>query len=526
MVALFLGLKLRIMAGAFRRSPWQIVGMVIGVLYGLFLALLVVAALVASRFIGELSLIHDIVIVGGSAVFFGFLVFPLIFGVDDTLDPRRFSLFGIPTRRLAAGLLLAALIGIPSVVLALGAAATIVTWSQNVGTVLFAVVAAAAAILSCVLGARVTTSVGAFLLSTRRSREIGGVIGVLLIVMISPAVIMITRVDWAREGIDVLAGLAAWLGWSPLGAVWAVPAEAAIGAWGSAILRLLIALATLAALWLAWETLVAKMLVTPGREARAKSYSGLGWFERLPYGPAGAIAARGLSYWARDARYWISLIMIPLMPVIAVIALSVAGVPGEFVSLLPLPVMCLFLGWSMHNDVAYDGTAIWLHVASGTRGIHDRIGRLVPVVVVGVPLLVVGSVVTGIAHGDWSVLPAVVGVGVALLFSGLGLSSVFSALLPYPATRPGDSPFTQPQNTGATAALIQSVSFFAVMVWSGPAIAFGVLGLMFGTEGWFMTSLVVGVAMGTLALVGGVLIGSRVFDRRGPELMSLAARNA
>ena len=525
MVALFLGLKLRIMAGSFRRSPWQIVGMAIGVLYGLFIAALVVVALIAARFVGDLALVHDIVIVGGAAIFFGFLVFPLIFGVDDTLDPRRFSLFGIPNRQLAAGLLLAALIGIPSIVLALGALATIVTWSHSAGSVAIAVIAAAAAVLSCVLGARVTTSVGAFLLATRRSREIGGVIGVLLIVMISPAVMMITRVDWAHEGVDVLAGLAGWLGWTPLGAVWAAPADAAMGGWGSALLRLLIALATLGLLWLAWEALVARMLVTPGREARAKAYSGLGWFERMPHGPAGAIAARELSYWARDARYWIALVMIPLMPIIAVVALSVAGVPGNVVSLLPLPVMCLFLGWSMHNDVAYDGTAIWLHVASGTRGIHDRLGRLVPVVVIGVPLLVVGSVVTGLAYGDWAVLPAVFGVGTVLLTSGLGLSSVFSALLPYPATRPGDSPFTQPQNMGATAALIQSASFFAVALWSAPAIAFGVLGIVFG-GGWFVASLITGVVMGLAVLVAGVLIGSKVFDRRGPELMSFATRNA
>ena len=44
-----------------------------------------------------------------------------------------------------------------------------------------------------------------------------------------------------------------------------------------------------------------------------------------------------------------------------------------------------FLGWSLHNDVAYDRTAIWLHVASGVRGVADRVGRLVPVLIVGIP---------------------------------------------------------------------------------------------------------------------------------------------
>ena len=44
MVAQFLGLKLRLMVNAFRRSPWQVFGLVVGVVYGGVITVLAVAA--------------------------------------------------------------------------------------------------------------------------------------------------------------------------------------------------------------------------------------------------------------------------------------------------------------------------------------------------------------------------------------------------------------------------------------------------------------------------------------------------
>lgn len=524
MVAQFLGLKLRLMANMFRRSPWQVFGLAIGLLYGLGITAVVVISLVVARFVSDVALLHNILVVVGSAVIVGFLLLPLVFGVDDTLDPRRFSLFGIPTTRLAAGLALAALIGIPSLVLSICALATVVTWSRDPGSALFALIGAALIVGTCVLAARVSTSIASFLLATRRAREFGGVIGILLIVMISPVVVLLVSVYWARDGAVVLREIAAWLSWTPLGAVWSMPGAAAEGQWGAALLQLLVALATLGVLWLGWRALVGRMLVTPQREAVIKDYRGLGWFDRLPGRAAGAVAARSITYWGRDVRYWVALVMIPLMPVLMVVALLVAGMPGHYVSLLPLPVMCLFLGWTLHNDVAYDSTAIWLHVASGVSGFADRIGRIFPVILFGIPLIAVGSIVTVSVYGSWSLLPAVVGVSTSVLLIGVGLSSVSSALFPYPATKPGESAFTQPQTSGGSAAIVQSVSFFAILALSAPAIVFMILGV-FVDPAWLSWALIAGVGVGLLAVAAGVYFGAVLFERRGPEIMAFATRN-
>ena len=523
MVAQFLGLKLRLLANLFRRSPWQIAGIAVGLLYGLALAVGILIVLVGLRFVGDVELVRDGMIVAGSAIVLGFVLIPLVFGVDDSMDPRAFAVLGIPNRRLSLGLAVSALLGVPSVVLAIVLLGTVVTWSRGFVETLLALISAALLLATCTLAARVSTSIAAFLLSTRRSREFTGIIGVLALVMISPIVVLLINVDWANDGLDVLGGLAGNLGWTPLGAAWAVPGDAAAGAWGPALLKLMIAVVTVYVLWLTWQALVAKMLVTPGREAQVKHYGGLGWFDRMPQNPVGAIAARTLTYWVRDSRYWVSLLMIPVVPVLAVVPLSIAGVSGAYLALLPVPLMCVFLGWATHNDVAFDSTAVWLHVVSGTRGIADRIGRLIPVLLVGIPLIGLGSAISIYLFGDWAALPSMLGMSTSILLTGLGFSSYTSARYPYPATKPGDSPFTQPQASDTTAALIQSLTFIGAIILSLPSILMGLLAI-FSDPSWHMPALYWGIGIGVTALVTGVWLGSRAFERRGPEILASALR--
>lgn len=523
MVAQFLRLKLRLLANIFRRSPWQVVGIVVGLVYGVGAAALLFVSLVALRFSDDVEVIRDVFIVAGAATFIGFVIFPLVFGVDDTMDPRRFALFGVPNRTLAVGLAAAATIGIPSFVLAIVLMGTVVTWSRGAGEGIIAILAAAAAFATCLLLARIATSVASVLLATRRAREVSGVLGVLLIVLLSPVIVVLVSIDWASSGLDVLESVAGMLGWTPLGAAFAAPGDAAAGLWGAGLLKLLIALATLGVLWLAWEAVVARVLVTPGREASAKNYRGLGWFDRMPHTATGAVAARSITYWGRDARYWMSMLMIPVVPVLVLVPLSLAGIPLQYTALVPVPLMCLLLGWSLHNDTAFDNTAIWLHIASGVRGAADRAGRLVPVLITGALVIGLGSAVTVFVLDDWRLLPSIIGVSTALLFAGLGVGSLASARFPYPAVKPGDSPFQQPQSTGAITALVQSITMFGSLIVALPAVAFATLGLLVDPS-WHIASFAAGVGLGVLVLVAGIWLGGRVFQRRGPEILAAALR--
>jgi ABC-2 type transport system permease protein len=521
-VAQFLRLKLQLLSNSFRRSVWQLVGLVIGLVYGLGIALVVVSSLIGLR-LAPVDVASSGVIAFGSILVLGFILVPLAFGVDDAMDPRKFSLYGISSSRLASALGVSALISVPSLVVALIALAQIVTWTRG-PAVLFALIGAPIILATCVLCARVMTSVAAFLLSTRRSRDATGILGIVLLLVLAPLFVLLLNINWQRDGISVLNSVATFLSWTPLGAVWAAPADAAAGEVGAAFAKEAIAIVFAILLWVAWRYLVQTMLVTQQRIAQAKRYHGLGFFRIVRAKPASVIAARSLTYWVRDARYHVSLLIIPLVPLIMIIPLMVAGVPTNVLALLPVPVMALFLGWSIHNDVAYDNTAIWLHVASGVRGRADRLGRTIPPLLVGIPVLIIASFICAPLFGDESILPALIGVGLGILFSGLGLSSIMSARFPYPAVRPGDSPFAQPQASGSAASIIQSLSFVATFLLASPTLYLAFRALVSGGH-WAWDALLVGVVLGAILLGLGILWGGYIFNRRSPELLAFSVRN-
>jgi len=519
----FLRLKLRLLGNSFRRSPMQLVGMVLALLYGVGTAILLVAGLFALRFV-DIEIARSAEVVFGSLVVVVFTLLPLVLGIDDTLDPRRFSLFGMSNNRLAFGIALSSLISVPAVVITIIALSLIVTWSRTPLATGLAVVSAVLIVVTCLLSARVTTSVASFALSTRRARDITSVVGVLVLVLIAPVVVLLARVDWANDAVSVLGRIERVLAWTPFGASWGAPADAAAGDTTEAIWKIGIAVAWVAVLWVCWRLLLAKMLISPERQPVARRYVGLGWFDRLPSTPIGAIAARNLTYWGRDSRYSASLAVIPLIPVIMIIALLIGGVPIEPLALLPVPVICLFLSWTVHNDVSFDNTAIWLHLAASTSGRADRWGRLVPVLLVGVPVVLGGSVLSAWGYGDWTVLPSILGVSSSILLSGLGLSSIMSAAFPYPSVRPGDSPFSQPAGGSGTGGLVQGLSFVAILVFAAPSAFFAALAFL-GSPSWHLWSLVSGLVIGIGVLLVGVTIGARVYDNRGPNLLAFAMRN-
>lgn len=201
-----------------------------------------------------------------------------------------------------------------------------------------------------------------------------------------------------------------------------------------------------------------------------------------------------------------------------VLPLLVAGVPLEVAALVPVPVMALFFGWLPHNDVAYDSTAVWIHIASGLRGVPDRVGRLVPVSLIALPVLAVATSITLAAVGNWHLLMPLSGLAAALLFSGLGLSSVSSVLAPYAVSRPGDSPFQQPQRSSSSPTYGPALAFLGAIVVSAPVLWLFVVTVMEGDRHAAATFWL-GLAIGVLVLVGGVVLGGRIFESSGERLM-------
>ena len=377
---------------------------------------------------------------------------------------------------------------------------------------------------TCVLASRVSTAIAAYLLASRRARDVTGILTIAVLAITAPTLAVVASIDWDRYLLPIVRTIADVAQWTPFGAVWSMPGDAALDHLGIAFIKLAIALTFLVVLWFAWRALVAAMLTHRQREAVAKVYEGLGWFQQLPARPVWVVAARSLTYWARDARYGIAVAIIPIVPIVMCVALAIAGVPGSIIAWLPVPIMCLFLGWTIHNDVAYDNTAFWLHVAASTDGRADRWGRIVPPLLIGVPLVVGGSVLTVVISGAWDTLPALLGLSACVLLAGLGISSVISARFPYPAVRPGDNPFAQPQSSSAAGSVVQSFSFLGTLASIAPAAVFAYFGVTVDPM-YFWAALGAGLVIGLGALFGGVYAGGRVIDRAAPELLSFALRN-
>ncbi|WP_432548589.1 hypothetical protein [Kineococcus sp. SYSU DK004] len=528
MVARLVGLKLLLLRNGLRRSPWQVVALVLGLLWGLGVVVLLGAGLVALRFAG-VDVARPVVVGAGALAVLGWALVPLVaFGVDETLDPARFATFGVPRRRLVPGLLLAGLIGGPGVVTLLLALTTAVTWGTSPGAVLVALVAALLATLTCVAASRATTTAAAGVLRSRRTRDVLLVVGGLLLISTGPGInVLIARAGdlaaLAGAVVDVVA-------WTPLGYPWAAGADAAQGRWGTALLRLLLAAATLALLLLGWGAALGAAGGGPtgGSSRAAAATAGRGLADRLvarlPAVPAVAVAHRCLVYWRRDPRYLIStasLLVVPLL--LVVIPLAQGGDVGAWL-LAAGPAVAFLTGWSLHDDVAYDHSAFALHVSAGVRGRDDRAGRALAAGCWQLPVVVLLAVVPAAAGGRWALLPAVLGLSLALYGAGLGVSCVSSALAPYPAAPPGGNPFQTPRGAAAATLVAQLVTTLVTAVVALPTAAAAVATLLGVTwAGWL--ALLLGAATGALAVRTGIVQGGRVLDRRAPEVLATVSRS-
>ena len=514
MVAHVVRLKLTLLGNALKRSVWQILGLIFSLLYASTAGVALFAGLAyLSR--RDLEMAAVVVVFGGALLMLGWWFLPLVaFGVDSTLDPQRFALFAIRRRDLLWGLGLAGVVGVPGLLTVLVTLGTLLVWRASPAAMLAALVCWVIAVATCVVGSRATTTALAPLRSSRRFREVTGVLVFLPLLVIAPlAAWASAEIDADRVTIEQAADVVSWL---PFGAVWGVPAAVAAGEPGIALAKLAIAVATLVGLVALWGWALDRTLTTPARrDGHSTRTKGLGVLGFLPATPTWAIVARCLVYWIRDPRYVGSLAVVPLLPFLVHFV-----DPGTGIAMLALaPVTAFMLGWIISADIAYDHTAFWLHVVTGVPGLADRLGRVIAAALVGVPATAVITVGAAWFTGRWGDLPAVVGASFGVLLTALGLSSVISARFVYPVPKPGDGPFSTPQGSAVANVTIQTGGWLVLGLLVLPEMALAVFAIVTGstTLGWVACA--TGLVLGVVVLVGGVRLGGRLYDLRSAELM-------
>lgn len=518
MVAHVLRLRAALLVGALRGTPGHVTRTILGVLV-LVAAVAVACWAILSLRNASVPVAAVVTIVGGTAVTLGFAMAPLVAGATDPLDPRRFAVLGITPGPLAATLVLAGLVSVPILAIVAVNVCLVILWTAKGVPWSLAVVGAVLSVVTCILLARVCMALGAVFLRDRRSRELTGLFVLALLLVVVPVVVFLTSLQWRGRVPTQLREAAAILAVTPFGAPTAyAPRLATLApAWVS----LLVALATVLALGSLWLLLVWRMLGATERPVAVRERGGLGWFAVAPGTPAGAVAARSLLYWLRDRRYIVNVLIVPIAAVLAMVPPLVAGVPFDWIILMPVPLMALFFGWMAHNDLAYDSSAVWLHFASGMRGVSDRAGRLVPILLIAVPVLVVTVPIAISLHGRWALLPAMTGVCASLFLAGLGLSSIASVAAPYAVSRPGESPFRQPQRTGAGGTIAQALVLLGALAVSAPTLWWAWLALTRNID-YAEWALWGGLATGVGVLAIGLAIGSVVFEQRAGTLMEFA----
>ncbi len=547
MVAELLRLKARLLRNGFRRAPSRVLGSALLLAVAVAgLALLLGAASRVSVLQGDI--VGRVVVIVGAELVLGALLLPAMFSRAELVAPRAFLGYPIRPSGLASALLLLTLVG-PALLLVVLALVPLVVWRGEPAALAEARLAAPLLLLQLLLVLRVGVAIGAAASSRPVLRGWLRVLGVIVLVggvttlvaLVLPRIVLLAPerslapLSPVARFFDTLhlERIADLLGASPVASLWGAPARLAAGASSGAVAAtdsaradLATGAVTVVVLALLWWAIVAAALRPTRRLRLARADRVPGWFRRLPATPAGAVAARSFIYWVRDPRYRVVFGILPLLPIATALAFLVGGVPVAIGALVPLPLMVLLLAWStLHNDIAYDSTAIWSHVAAQTRGVHDRLGRIWPVIAFGALLIAIGAPVTVWAQGDPQSLLVTLGITIALLLGGVGVGSAMSSRYPYPAPRPGDGAFTYPQASGGTGGGVQGASFFLTILVAAPAIAATVLWQL-GTPGPYpWIALVSGVAAGAIALLVGIRGGARAFDRRGPELLAFTLQN-
>ncbi|HON75871.1 MAG TPA: hypothetical protein PLQ23_12015 [Dermatophilaceae bacterium] len=528
MVAHLLRLKLTLLRNSLRRRPSQLIGLAFGVLYGGGAVATACAALIALRFDEPSAGISGPVItLGGSVLVLAWIVVPMFaYGTDPTLDPSRFATYAIPSRTLALGLAVSALVGLPALGTSLVAAMSIVTWSHSLVGALIAAVSAILVVATCILLSRVGTAWASSLLQSRRGRD----------AIVTVTMVLILGYVFGASTLGGLAGAltaarvtetARVISWTPLGWAWSAPWAWAEGNLVGALLRLALAGLLVALLGWAWVRATAGMVLNPRGLATVSSserVEGLGLFGRLPAAPVWAIAARCLTMWRRDPRYRMSAVALPLVPLILLVTNRAwAGEAKEVALATPL-VLAFFVGLGPHNDVAYDDSAFAAHVTTGVPGWADRLGRLVPYLVV---LLLAGTayvVAAGVMTGRWDAIPLVAGLTLGVAGAGMGIASLTSVLLPYPVPGPQDNPFSTPPGSVGSSFIAQMVFMASDIAVCAPGLALGLWWLTGGPAWARWASLAVSVVLGLAVLAFGIWRGGAYLDGNADRVLARVNR--
>lgn len=512
MVAVLIRLKLTVLRRSLGRETSRLVSYLFGAIFAAFVALgsIPVAIGLRSGSVNSAS----VSLLALTAVTVLWMLAPLLtVGVDSTLDPEQLSLLPLRARQLLPGLVAAGLVGIPGALTIVFALDYLLVWSRSVLALVAALVGVVLAVVTAVVLSRAASSMLARSIWKRRSRF--AVMLVLPLLYLAPALFNILLLSGSGRGDTTDFGPASrFAAWTPFGWAWALPWQVARGAYGFALLDLVLAVAFLIVLVALWERVLAVELTSTSPRQASRVHALRASSRRS--NAFAAIARRRLLAWRRDTRLTAQAISVTALSFLVLLP-AVVGTPEDGFPTFPAAALLAVLsGVLVANDLAYDGSAWWMQVAAGVPGWVDRASR---VVAIGLPIMAVGVIV--------SFVQVVIGQNVAwLLVSGplvsvfsisLGAGSVLGAMDPGQSPRRGGNPFAGNAGNGARGCLTTAVMMVAPAVLSTPVIVAAVLARHSNLGQ--SAVLVAGTLWGGALLALSIWSSGRRLDRRAPEML-------
>lgn len=449
----------------------------------------------------------------------------IIFPLDENLDPLQLAVLPLTANQMVAGLAVASLVApatvVPVVLLGTNAAALSSGWWM-------AIPASAIYLGLLAVGSQLFSAAVSAMLRTRRGRDIATF---LILGMAAGAFFAYRAVDDAVRDLGLAEAVRSipLLDWSllipPVAAQRAI-VDAAAGNPLTALPHLIAAGAGLAALALAWRTLLGWMLTTPPEGSRPARRSRRLGMAAGAWGVVPGIARKELRFYIRDPRQrlvWTGTVIF--------VGLAIAGsmMGASMVSNLrtdawaPLfaPVLVLFVGLPIAlNLFGWErNAASYLFVLPVTPK-QMLLGKNLAVATALVLETTVLALALALFTGNWRWTPLVIPLMIAAIGSQLAVGNMVSVLAPLRLPREGTDVFAQSTEQGCLAIAAQTISFFTIgLLLVIPASA-TVLSVSFGEplSAWITAGIAVG--WGVLVYSISLFLSSRLLRRRLPEVMA------
>ncbi|MFF1958067.1 transporter [Streptomyces sp. NPDC058220] len=529
----FVRLKLSLLRNGLRQSSGRRAAYIMSVVVTLLVAAAQLLGLIVLRGNDHAG---TVVVMLTAVLALGWAVMPLFFSSgDETLDPTRLVMLPLRPRPLTAALLAASLVGIgPLFTLCLVVGSAVAT-AHSVVAALVSVVAVPLVLLLCVALARAVATANIRLLTSRKGRDLAVLSGLLIAVGIQVVNFGAQRLSDAG-GLAALAPVARFVRWLPPASAIGAVDSASEGAYGRAVLQLLLSGVALVAVMYVWQRSMVKLMTAPdgstlaaAEPSRKESGRGLGpaLARLLPgrlraEGRTGPVVLRSLRYVWRDPKTkaaWVTSLAIGL---IVPLFNALQGTGTIYFACFAAGM----LGVQMYNQFGQDTSAFWMVALtiSSTRDAYLELrARALALLVITLPYSALVTAATAGLLGDWRALPEALGLSFALLGAMLATGAVSSARFPY--SIPQDSTY---KNVAPGQAGLAWLSIFGGMLGAAllcaPVIALTIWLHVSDADDWTWLLLPVGTVYGALVTTGGLRLAAPRTAARLPEILTAVSK--